>query len=115
MSVTIIVCGGRDYSDRARVFSVLDRVHRERTVTRLIQGGARGADKFGCEWAAARGVESIEVAADWSLGRRAGPMRNSKMLELLPDGVIAFPGGAGTQDMIRQAMKAGVPVMAIQL
>ena len=30
-----------------------------------------------------------------------------------PDAVLAFPGGRGTQDMIRRAMRAGVPVWRV--
>lgn len=41
---------------------------------------------------------------------KVGPKRNRKMLELKPDGVVAFPGGRGTMDMIRAATEAGVPV-----
>jgi hypothetical protein len=32
------------------------------------------------------------------------------MLEWKPDLVIAFPGGRGTADMVKQAKAAGVPV-----
>lgn len=38
----------------------------------------------------------------------AGPIRNSFMLALGPDLVLAFPGGRGTADMVRQASEAGV-------
>lgn len=32
------------------------------------------------------------------------------MLTLQPDGVIALPGGKGTEDMVAQAIGAGLPV-----
>jgi hypothetical protein len=55
-------------------------------------------------------VETYE--ADWeSHGRAAGPIRNAKMLiEGKPDYVIAFPGGYGTLDMKKKAIKAGLEV-----
>ena len=40
----------------------------------------------------------------------AGPIRNRQMLETKPDGVVAFPGNNGTDDMCRAAQEAGVPV-----
>lgn len=44
----------------------------------------------------------------------AGPIRNQHMLDIgKPDVVLAFPGGRGTEDMIRRAEKAGVPVKRI--
>jgi hypothetical protein len=42
---------------------------------------------------------------------KAGPLRNYQMLEEgKPDLVVAFPGGGGTKDMVRRAVKAGVSV-----
>lgn len=114
MSVSVIVCGGRDYYDRDRVFQVLSKVHRERVIARLIQGGAKGADDLARQWAEHAGVECVQVDADWSAGRKAGPLRNLRMLEMMPDGVIAFPGGIGTRDMVRKAAWAGVPVMDLR-
>ena len=51
--------------------------------------------------------------ADWKqYGRGAGPIRNREMLQYSePDIVVAFPGGAGTADMIRAARTAGYPVV----
>jgi len=50
--------------------------------------------------------------ADWSRhGKSAGPIRNRQMLiEGRPDIVVAFPGGKGTANMIKQAVEAGVKV-----
>ena len=43
--------------------------------------------------------------------RLAPPLRNQRMLdEGKPDLVVAFPGGGGTKDMVRRAVKAGVPI-----
>ncbi|ATI15672.1 hypothetical protein [Bordetella phage vB_BbrM_PHB04] len=107
----LLVCGGRDYADREAVFAALDRVHAKRPVTLLIHGAARGADSLADDWARARGVPRDPHPADWAThGRRAGPLRNRKMLELKPDGVVAFPGGRGTADMADAARAAGVPV-----
>jgi hypothetical protein len=36
------------------------------------------------------------------------------MLMQRPDVVIAFPGGAGTADMVRKARVAGVRVMEVE-
>jgi len=110
--VILLVCGGRDYFDRAKAFMALDRAHAAKPITAVIQGGARGADALGKEWAQTRGIPQVEFAANWKkLGRRAGPMRNTAMLqEGKPEGVLALPGGTGTADMIAQAKAAGVKV-----
>lgn len=112
MPVRIIVCGGRDYADRAHVFATLDRIHSLRTIVEVIQGEAPGADRWAREWALNRGVTLTRCRAEWEKhGKRAGPIRNRQMLELKPDGVVAFDtGGPGTRDMITAAQEAGVPV-----
>lgn len=111
MPVRLIVCGGREFSDGAFVYRILDYIHSTRVIAEIIQGGAKGADALAKAWAHARGIPCTEVPADWDRhGKRAGPLRNRQMLELRPDGVVAFDGGRGTADMIRQATGVGVPV-----
>ena len=113
--VRVLVCGGRDYVDKSRVFAVLDATHDLLGVTLIIQGGARGADRLARAWAEWRGVPCDEYEADWDRhGKRAGFLRNRDMLvEGQPDFVIAFPGGRGTADMVRQSRAAGVNVTAL--
>lgn len=110
----VIVCGSRDYFDRMRVNYVLDRVMYAEGPLFIIHGGARGADQLAGEWAADRGIPCAIVPANWkTYGKGAGPIRNSWMLELKPDLVVAFPGGTGTANMISQAKEKGVRVMEV--
>lgn len=111
----VLVCGGRNYQDHERVRAVLNKLHDEAGISLIIQGGARGADELAFGWARANGVPEDQYDADWeAFGSMAGPMRNKAMLdEGKPDLVIAFPGGAGTRNMIKQARKAGVEVIEI--
>ena len=113
----VLVCGGREFEDTALAFAVLDRLHRERCCTVLIEGDARGADRIAGAWADARGIEHRVFPADWQgLGRKAGPIRNLQMLqEGKPDLVVAFPGGRGTAHMVHCAGEAGVPVLQVGL
>jgi predicted Rossmann-fold nucleotide-binding protein len=107
----VLVCGGRDYTDRGAVYLALDRLHEKRGIDVVIHGAARGADTLAADWAAANGVPAEPYPADWSRGRQAGPVRNQLMLDQgRPDGVVAFPGGAGTADMCRRAEAAGLRV-----
>jgi len=79
----------------------------------VIAGGARGADTMAARWAESRGVELYVVTAEWDkLGRKAGPIRNQRMLsEHKPELAVAFPGGRGTDDMVRRAESAGILVL----
>lgn len=115
MSIRVLVCGGRDYDDRERVFAVLDKLDKERDISAVIDGGATGADLFGFAWACSLDKIRHTFKADWAThGKKAGPLRNQRMLdEGKPDVVVVFPGGKGTADMRARAEKAGVPVLVV--
>jgi hypothetical protein len=108
----VVVCGGRDYHNAALIWRTLDRLHKETPFTDLMQGGARGADKHAKEWAATNPeIKRWVCRAQWDRdGKAAGPIRNSKMVGWKPDLVIAFPGGKGTDDMVKKALLAGIRV-----
>lgn len=109
----VLVCGGRDYDDLATVFATLDAVHAERPISMIIEGGAEGADYLAARWSVVREIpEHRRFTPDWAIhGKAAGPVRNQRMLdEGKPDLVVAFPGGRGTDDMTRRAIKAGIGV-----
>ena len=110
----VLVCGGRDYSDRVAVWYTLDAFGPP-PITFVISGMAKGADTFAAQWARRFLIPLQEIPANWQRdGKAAGPIRNQQMLtEGKPDAVIAFPGGRGTADMVRRAERAGVPVYKI--
>lgn len=112
----VLVCGGRNYRDRKRVWAELDHLHATRGVDSVIQGGASGADALAKQWATCWGFRYETYAADWQRhGRAAGPIRNARMLhESKPDLVLAFPGGRDTADMVRRAREAGVAVTEVR-
>lgn len=95
-SVRLLVCGGRDYADRDKVFDVLDFCDKGLTFVGVMHGGATGADALAREWAIARGKPHMKAGMDGN-----------------PDLVIAFQGGRGTADMIVRARKAGLPVWEV--
>jgi hypothetical protein len=86
--------------------------------TVIVHGGADGADALADQAALLWGLQRDVYRADWSKhGKAAGPIRNQRMIdEGKPDRVIAFrmPGESrGTDDMIRRAQVAGIPVEII--
>jgi predicted Rossmann-fold nucleotide-binding protein len=114
--VVILVCGGRKYKDRYRLYSILNKLHKDRGIDKLVQGGGTGADELAKQWAKTHGVPVETYDADWdNFGNPAGPMRNQRMLdEEKPDAVIGFPGGVGTADMLRRAKAAYIKIWQIQ-
>ena len=118
----VLVCGGRDYNDKTKVWKALHAVADQHGMIFLIQGGAKGADSHARDWvrdqmrtAPRRASGGVTFHADWlRYGPKAGPIRNQKMIdEGKPDLVIAFPGGKGTADMVRRARAAGIEVREI--
>lgn len=105
----VLVCGGRDYDDRDKVFSVLDGLKEKYGIDYVIEGGAKGADSIAKEWRQERGIIGATFKADWNKwGKRAGVIRNTSMLFAgNPDYVIAFPGGRGTENMLEQSVENG--------
>lgn len=113
MTKRVLVCGGRDYTDQAMLFGVLDMESEHGPINAIIQGDCpTGADRLARLWALSRNEHYDSYPADWqSHGRAAGPIRNQQMIdEGRPTKVFAFPGGRGTADMVRRARAAGVPV-----
>ena len=107
----VLVCGGRDYDNRELVFAFLEMLH----PSVIIQGEASGADKLAKEWAMLHDIRHLDFEADWLKYRRgAGPIRNKKMIvEGKPDIVVAFPGGRGTANMMKQAIATKIPCVNV--
>ena len=81
----------------------------------IIHGDAAGADRVAGQVAAKWGIKVWKFPANWArYGKSAGPRRNYQMIqEGRPTLVLAFPGGAGTANMIKQASKAGLTIRRI--
>lgn len=121
----ILVCGGRDYADKKKVYYTLDNLtgcYKNRPYvlpkkdTVIIHGAASGADILADSWAVTNWVKFEEYPANWGrYHKRAGYIRNKRMLEEgKPDIVVAFPGGKGTSNMVKLAQDAGIPVVDLR-
>src|SRR6267142_3760750 len=107
----ILVCGGRDFTDKKLLFNTLDDLDTKFNLwappdrygntlpsgLEIISGGAKGADTLAIDYAIVNWCKFKEYKADWNKYRKAaGPIRNQQMLdEEKPDKVLAFPGGNG--------------------
>ena len=117
----VAVTGGRDFLrdwSAQDCFNILSEAHRRSPIRVLIHGNARGLDKIAGAWAnCTYGVIEYVFDADWNrYGAAAGPIRNGQMLrEGKPDVVIAFPGNAGTRNMVMQTrrVRPKIPLVAV--
>ncbi len=116
MYKNVIVTGGRKYSDYETIKEDLKGLLEPGDV--VWHGGADGTDTLAGRAAMELGHTVVTVPAQWARWERtsgknpAGVIRNRNMLKLAnPRLVIAFPGGDGTTDMVKIAMKAEVDVI----
>jgi len=117
MATVVLVCGGRDFNrpaDRKHMCKTLDAMLAHYGKVVVIHGGAPGADSLCDSWCMENGVYAARMTAMWGLqGKAAGPLRNAAMAALRPDVCIAFKGGPGTANMVKQARDAGIPTYEV--
>ncbi len=92
---------------------LLDDLRLSIPITRVVSGCASGADSEGVRWALRSAIPIKQFPAKWTThGKAAGPMRNSEMSNYA-EACIAFPGGSGTEDMVRKAIAKGLKVYRV--
>ncbi len=108
----VAVTGGRHIADANAVFARLDRVRAKYPDMVLVHGGGPGVEKLAAQWAERSGVHQVVCKPDWQRHGRAAPFRrNDELLNLLPKGVIAFPGAGITDNLVDKARQLGIPVV----
>lgn len=105
------VVGSRDFDDYDLLKSELSKFE----ITKIISGGAKGADSLAERYAAENNIPTEIYKPDWSIGKHAGIMRNKTIVDN-SDRVIAFWDGSskGTLSSINHAKKNGKPTIIIQ-
>ena len=108
----IAFTGGLECNDHTRIWDVLDRVRAKHPDMALLHGGSpKGAERVAACWADNRKVAQVVFKPDWSRHKNAAPFkRNDQMLEVLPIGLIAFPGSGISENLADKARKMGIPV-----
>ena len=107
----IAFAGGKDFSDADAIHRELDRAKAKYDDIILVHGGGPGAEKIAARWADRNGVHQVVCRPDWNAHGKAAPFRrNDQLLNLLPKGVIAFPGSGITDNLVDKARQLGIPV-----
>ena len=110
----VAITGGKSVADADAVWTTLDLAKAKYGDMVLLHGGGPGVEKIAASWAEARGVDQVVCRPDWSAHGKAAPFRrNDELLNLLPKGVIAFPGSGITGNLVDKAKQLGIPVMNI--
>ena len=107
----VAIAGGKD-ADPAAVIARLEAARAKYSDIVIVHGGGPGVDRIAARWAETNGVHQIVCKPDWQRHGRAAPFRrNDEMLDLLPKGVIAFPGNGITGNLVDKARQLGIPVL----
>ena len=107
----VAIAGGKDVADPAAVIARLDTAKAKCADIVLAHGGGPGVERIAARWAERNGVHQVVCKPDWSAHGRAAPFRrNEELLNLLPKGVIAFPGSGITDNLVDRARQLGIPV-----
>ena len=121
----VIIAGSRDFNDyellKKSAIEIITKKTMLPDLTRIVSGGARGADTLGERFANEMGLEISRFIPDWDgLGKRAGYVRNADMAKFAVeddnDGMlIAFWDGQsrGTKHMIDLAKRYGLEVHVV--
>ena len=105
----VAIAGGKD-ADPAAVIARLDQARDKYSDIVIVHGGGPGVDRIAARWAETNGVHQIVCKPDWERHGRAAPFRrNDEMLDLLPKGVIAFPGNGITGNLVDKARSSAYP------
>lgn len=120
----ILITGSRYYSDSEAVETAIlnavadfypDQPVVDNGAVTIVHGAAPGADSLAANLCSELGFNEEAHPADWSMGKKAGPLRNQSMVDLGADVCLAFPAenSRGTWDCIRRAMAAGIETKII--
>ncbi|MFN5281611.1 DUF2493 domain-containing protein, partial [Bradyrhizobium sp.] len=108
----IAFTGGLDFNDHRLIWAKLDQVHAKHPDMVLLHGGSpKGAERIASRWADHRKVPQVAFKPDWTRHAKAAPFkRNDQMLDVLPIGVMRFPGTGIQDNLADKAKKLGIPV-----
>ena len=107
-----IAFSGGDTADHRMIWDRLDQVHAKHPDMVLLHGGSpKGAERIAATWADNRKVPQVAFKPDWTRHAKAAPFkRNDQMLDVLPIGVMHFPGTGIQDNLADKAKKLGIPV-----
>ena len=108
----VAIAGGKNVSNAGAVFAPLDKARAKYDDIILCHGGGPGVERIAAQWAERNGVHQVVCKPDWDRHGRAAPFRrNDELLNLLPKGLIAFPGSGITDNLVDKARALGIPVL----
>ena len=109
----VAFAGGYECNDHGAIWAALDRVHAKHPGMVLLHGGSpKGAERIAACWADTRKVPQVAFKPDFVRHKNAAPFkRNDQLLDVLPIGVVVFPGSGISDNLADKARKLGIPLL----
>lgn len=118
MKFKVIIAGSRSFKDLTlmteKMDSLLSNIPSSLEIE-IVSGTAQGADKTGEMYAIGKNYTIKKFPADWSLGKKAGYLRNKQMAEYADACVVFWDGESpGTKMMIDLAKEYKLKLRVIK-
>ena len=113
MKKRVVIAGSRYFNDYDLFSDTVDKylsVIRYKYEIIIMSGHCSGTDIMAERYAYENGYELEVFSANWSLGKKAGPLRNKEMIDKADMAIAFFSGGRGTKSLIDFAKKKGIPL-----
>ena len=106
----LIIAGSRDLNRYDLVNKFANKINDKYNISHIVSGAAHGIDLLGEQWARENNKKIISMPANWSLGPKAGPIRNLEMLNICDIIlVIMHEDSRGSSHMSDIGIKSGKP------
>lgn len=112
-SIAVVGSRGATHKDN---YHALEQYLAGKAVTRIVSGGARGADSLGALWAKVNNVPLVEHLPNYAEHGKRAPLVRNELIVQDADEVVAIWDGksTGTAHTMALARKAGKKVHIIQ-
>lgn len=106
-----IIAGTRT-CPQEHVLAALEDCPWTKAISRVLCGGAEGADRRGAGWAHKHAIPVEFFEADWwRYGKKAGPIRNREMAEAAEALILVWDGKSkGSANMKREAERMDLKI-----
>ena len=109
-----IIAGSRSIFDYNLVCDIINKCPFKHQISEVVSGVCAGVDSLGERWAKENSLPIKQFPANWSLGKKAGPLRNKDMANYADALVLIWDGKSkGTKHMIDIAEKNGLAVRIV--
>lgn len=109
-----IIAGSRTIKEYIHVVNAIKESRFE--ITEIVSGTAQGVDRLGELYGKYNNIPVKQFPADWSLGKRAGMIRNQQMSDYADAAIIIWDGvSRGSANMIETAKKDGLEVFVYEV